>query len=214
VSWAGIIALFVMGVFYSGWFIFGFLLLIMGARHPPPLNDITPLDRKRWAVGGVAVAILLTAFVVIPLSPPSGSFSVTTAVASTPANATMGVVGNATLTIMNADQVPHGYLLAASINEVDQNASGTSRPYSPANLSSFERNSTWVVSFPNGNQTTIAGTGNFSLPTASYLALGPGQRGTVEVRLLNPVSAQVLFTVEVGVLCGGGANQAFHFQVE
>ena len=40
--------LLAMGLFWTGWFVWGFFILIFGGlRHPPPLNDITPLDTKR-----------------------------------------------------------------------------------------------------------------------------------------------------------------------
>ncbi|MCI4331754.1 MAG: site-2 protease family protein [Thermoplasmata archaeon] len=214
VSWAGIIALFGMGILYSGWFIFALLLLFMGARHPPPLNDITPLDRKRWAVGGVAVLILVSAFVIIPLSTPTGNYNVTTSAVSAQVNATQGMQGNASLTIVNSDEISHGYLFSAEINVVEGNVSGAIRPLPPAELASFELNSTWTILFPNGNQTTIRGTGNFTLPEASYVKIDAGQQSTVVVIYSNPKQASVSFTVGVTELCGfGGSAQAFHFDV-
>ena len=63
------IALLVMGfVFWSGWLIFGVLLLFLGFRHPPLLDPWTPLDAKRrtWAI--VALIIFLLCFTPLPLS--------------------------------------------------------------------------------------------------------------------------------------------------
>src|SRR5439155_481535 len=54
---------------YPGWFVFGFLILILGVRHPPPLNDLTRLDPTRKLVGIVAVAILIVTFVPQPFAP-------------------------------------------------------------------------------------------------------------------------------------------------
>src|SRR5436309_4391089 len=55
VSWAAVLTLFALTVFpppgYPGWFVFGFLILILGVRHPPPLNDLTRLDPTRKLVG-------------------------------------------------------------------------------------------------------------------------------------------------------------------
>ena len=42
----------ILGFRYEGWFLFALLVFVLGVRHPPPLNDITPLDGKRWALGG------------------------------------------------------------------------------------------------------------------------------------------------------------------
>src|SRR6266566_587540 len=69
VSWAAVLLLFGMSVFYPGWFIFGFLIFMLGVRHPPPLNDLTRLDPARKLVGIVAVAILIVTFVPQPFAP-------------------------------------------------------------------------------------------------------------------------------------------------
>src|SRR5467141_275998 len=69
VSWAAVLILFGMSIFYPGWFIFGFLILMLGVRHPPPLNDLTRLDPARKIVGIVAVAILIVTFVPQPFAP-------------------------------------------------------------------------------------------------------------------------------------------------
>ncbi len=66
VSWAAVLLLFVMSYWYSGWLIFGFLILMLGVRHPPPLNDLSPLDTRRKLIGVAAVAILVITFVPIP----------------------------------------------------------------------------------------------------------------------------------------------------
>lgn len=67
-SWAAVIALFLMGTMYSGWFIFAFLIMTLGLKHPPPLNDLTRLDPLRKAVGVVAVVILLITFIPVPFT--------------------------------------------------------------------------------------------------------------------------------------------------
>jgi len=65
-SWAAILGLFALSSLYPGWFIFGFLILMLGVRHPPPLNDLTPLDVPRRLIGVSAVVILLITFVPQP----------------------------------------------------------------------------------------------------------------------------------------------------
>jgi len=66
-SWVTVAILVAIGFFYTGWLLFALLILFLGARHPPPLNDITPLDMKRKAVGVLAFLILVVAFVPIPM---------------------------------------------------------------------------------------------------------------------------------------------------
>ncbi|OGS48138.1 MAG: hypothetical protein A3K68_02950 [Euryarchaeota archaeon RBG_16_68_13] len=67
-SWAAVLALFVMGTFYPGWFIFGMLILLLGVRHPPPLNDLTRLDPGRKLLGLAAVLILVLTFIPQPFA--------------------------------------------------------------------------------------------------------------------------------------------------
>jgi len=47
-SWAVIILILGLGLFYEGWLIFAiFVLFLIGTRHQPPLNELTPLDNRR-----------------------------------------------------------------------------------------------------------------------------------------------------------------------
>src|SRR5438876_10604125 len=68
VSWAAVLILFGLSITFSypGWFLFGFLIFVLGIRHPPPLNDITRLDVTRKLIGIGAVAILVLTFVPQP----------------------------------------------------------------------------------------------------------------------------------------------------
>src|SRR5213080_3235958 len=65
-SWSAILILFGLSLFYPGWFLFGFLIFILGVRHPPPLNDLTGLDPRRKLIGIAAVVILIVTFVPQP----------------------------------------------------------------------------------------------------------------------------------------------------
>jgi membrane-associated protease RseP (regulator of RpoE activity) len=79
-SWVTVAILVAIGFFYTGWLLFALLILFLGARHPPPLNDITPLDVKRKVVGVLAFVMLVVAFVPIPMTAISAdhSFELTT----------------------------------------------------------------------------------------------------------------------------------------
>jgi membrane-associated protease RseP (regulator of RpoE activity) len=79
-SWVTVAILVAIGFFYTGWLLFALLILFLGARHPPPLNDITPLDVKRKAIGVLAFVMLVVAFVPIPMTAVSAdhSFEITT----------------------------------------------------------------------------------------------------------------------------------------
>jgi membrane-associated protease RseP (regulator of RpoE activity) len=49
------------------WLVWGGLGLLMGPKHPPPLNDLTPLDRKRKILGWIMVAIFILILPPVPL---------------------------------------------------------------------------------------------------------------------------------------------------
>jgi len=53
---------------YSGWLIFGFFVLFLGTRHPPPLEDVSELGGFRKVAGVMAVGLLLITFVANPLT--------------------------------------------------------------------------------------------------------------------------------------------------
>ena len=54
-------------VFYNpGWFLLLILIILFGFRHPPPIDDITPLDGKRKLMGGVVFLAFLISFTPTP----------------------------------------------------------------------------------------------------------------------------------------------------
>ncbi len=60
--------LIIMGIMlYPGWAIFGVIVFVLGLRHPPPLDDITPLDKKHFCVGVFAFLLLAVTFVPVPM---------------------------------------------------------------------------------------------------------------------------------------------------
>ncbi len=51
----------------SFWLVWSFLNMVMNQRHPPPLNDVTKLGRKRIILGVVVLVIFVLTFTPIPL---------------------------------------------------------------------------------------------------------------------------------------------------
>src|SRR3989454_11045819 len=76
-SWGAVLFLLVLGVYYTGWFLFALIILLLGVRHPPPLNDLTKLSPSRQALGVLAIVILLITFVPAPFIevPTQASFA-------------------------------------------------------------------------------------------------------------------------------------------
>ncbi len=69
----GLMALLILlAVFYSlGWLVLTALLSVFGIRHPSPLDNFTPLDRKRKILSVVMLLIFIFSFVPAPF--PGGS---------------------------------------------------------------------------------------------------------------------------------------------
>jgi membrane-associated protease RseP (regulator of RpoE activity) len=53
-------------IYNLGWLLLVIILLFIGYKHPPPLDDRTPLDWRRKVIGGFAFAIFFSAFTPIP----------------------------------------------------------------------------------------------------------------------------------------------------
>src|SRR3990170_1759400 len=68
-SYGALAFMFVLGFAFPGWYIIAIFILLMGARHPPPLNDLSRLDAKRHGLALAVVAVLVLSFVAVPLTP-------------------------------------------------------------------------------------------------------------------------------------------------
>ncbi len=62
-----LIILGVLGFFWMGWWMWAGLILFFGRRFAEPLDQITPVDRKRKILGIVALIIFLLIFTPVPL---------------------------------------------------------------------------------------------------------------------------------------------------
>ncbi len=171
VSYGAAAILFGLGFLYVGWLLFAVLVFVLGLRHPPPLNDTTPLDRKRIAVGAVAIAVLVCGFVVVPLSVPSGLIAVqgSSPAVLTPPGGT-GVAADLNATITNNDPVPHGILYTYTVLNVSTSA-GTY--LTGAAFAAWAANDSWTLTLANGTY-TLEGTTSVSLPSADVLTVDAG----------------------------------------
>ncbi|MCC6132479.1 MAG: site-2 protease family protein [Acidobacteria bacterium] len=74
-KWPFLAALAVMGLYFKGWWVLAVLLLIVGLKHPPLMDEDAPLDRGRLLVAAFAVFMFIVSFVPMPLElieEPSG----------------------------------------------------------------------------------------------------------------------------------------------
>jgi len=65
-SWAVIAVLALLGFFWLGWPFWAALAIVLGLRHPPPLDDLTPLNKADWRLVAVAVLIIVLTFTPAP----------------------------------------------------------------------------------------------------------------------------------------------------
>jgi membrane-associated protease RseP (regulator of RpoE activity) len=61
------IALALGGTLWLGWLLWCGIVLAMGLRHPPVVDEWTPLDGKRRALAVVALVLFLLAFMPVPM---------------------------------------------------------------------------------------------------------------------------------------------------
>ncbi len=66
-SYAFLILLIVLGIYYLSWIIFAVIIIILGLNHPPPLNDISKPGKKEILVGVVAILLIILCFSPVPI---------------------------------------------------------------------------------------------------------------------------------------------------
>jgi len=65
---AGVYLAFTTGEFLNVWILWAILAQVFGLRHPPPLDDLTPLDRKRRLIGYGTIVIFFLILTPLPFS--------------------------------------------------------------------------------------------------------------------------------------------------
>lgn len=61
------IALAALGFYWPGWWLWCFIIFLIGLFHPPVRDEQTPLDAKRRAIAALALAIFALSFMPTPL---------------------------------------------------------------------------------------------------------------------------------------------------
>jgi membrane-associated protease RseP (regulator of RpoE activity) len=65
-TWAFLASLGVLTIFNTSWALLFALLALFGRRHPSPLDDYTPLDRRRRLIGYLVFIIFILSFTPVP----------------------------------------------------------------------------------------------------------------------------------------------------
>jgi membrane-associated protease RseP (regulator of RpoE activity) len=66
-SFLGVMVVLFLASGWYGWLIWIGVAIVLGLRHPPPLDDLTPLDARRWVMAGVALVLLVMLTTPLPL---------------------------------------------------------------------------------------------------------------------------------------------------
>ncbi len=214
VSYAAALLLFALGVFYVGWLLFAIVVLLLGLRHPPPLNDFTPLGRGRMAVGALVAGILVSGFVLVPLSIPPGEIGLDQQLSATahPLPPGAAVAANLSIVIHNRDPVPHGFTYSFEITNVSVKQNGSTVYLTGAALASWEASASWTFTFPNGSRLGPFAGGSVSLPPDHYRTINGSAAERAFVELSDTSSADVALveftTVELCAPSGTGVASA------
>jgi membrane-associated protease RseP (regulator of RpoE activity) len=219
-SYAVVILLVGIGIYYYvGWLLFAVLVLFLGARHPPPLNDLTPLDAKRYLVGALVAGVLVAGFVATPVAEPPGliGLPVQDQMITYPAPAAgAAIAANLTAVIVNQDPVAHGFVVATSVANVSVQNGSSTRYLTGAELAAWANTSTWVYHLPDGASVTLHGA-SVALPSADYFAINgtasTSNQATIVVTFSNTqaaVEATIDWsTSEFCAVTGGSASTSF-----
>jgi hypothetical protein len=215
-------ALFLFGLaFVSGyytWILFAVLVLFLGLRHPPPLNDLSPLDAKRYLLGAFVAVVLVSGFALVPLAEPAGTLHLTDAGVSGTSSVPPGdqVAANLSITVQNGDPVAHGYLETVGFTNVTVSGPNGTEYLNGSQIAAWAANATWTFFSPNGS-VLANGTGpSAGLPGADYVTIAGGASVRLGVSFANSetaLQADVGLTVTQLCALSGTGSQSTSFAV-
>lgn len=65
--WPILIILILLGFVWSGWWLWAFIIFLLGRMHAEPLDQITELDPRRRIIAWLGIAIFFLVFIPVPL---------------------------------------------------------------------------------------------------------------------------------------------------
>jgi len=70
VSFVAFLLLLPLAFLWPGWLMFALLVLVLGLRHPPPIDPESPPTRSARILGWVAVVLFIVTFIPVPIGMP------------------------------------------------------------------------------------------------------------------------------------------------
>lgn len=197
------IALFLVTVglfFYLGWLVFAFLVIVLGLRHPPPLNDLSPLGWRRGLIGVAVAAILVTGFTLVPVAAQSGAIGFGTPSSIGVTHPGYAIAGNLSVPVVNQDLVEHGFIFSTQITTVWSNAT---TPLNASELRAWAATSNWSFSL-GGSIYNVTDSANATAPGGGeYYAIN-GNNGQVAVAIFygnTQPASQVQIVLTASEVC-------------
>ncbi|MBX8632084.1 MAG: site-2 protease family protein [Thermoplasmata archaeon] len=163
-AWATLIVMIILSLFFTSWILIALFVMILGVRHPPPLNDISKLRVNRKMLGAVAAAMFLISFTPIPVTtnPANPSFMMTSTANTVSVN--NSTAQSFVLTLTNTGNMAENITVS-----VQQNTSGSAYFETLFALSSNASNSS-----------------SFSPVLRVHVRLGDTANVTVKIFEINP----------------------------
>ncbi len=212
-SYAALVSMLVIGILpapygYPGWLIIAIFILVLGARHPPPLNDLTHLDTKRYGLAGAAALVLALSFVAVPLTPIEADVGVQFEAPAAPSVPVVALEANVT----NQSTATYVFVVR-NVGNVETNVSLTIDPGDLENVAlnasfsdvqagnrtgiPFTWNTTWFTlnSTEAANITISLDATGYGLATGLPWTFHVRATGTVEG--LSPVGGDLALTLRV-----------------
>ena len=207
--------LVVVGIFfYFGWLVFAFLVIFLGLRHPPPLNDISPLGWRRGLVGVAVAAILVSGFTLVPVAAQTGQLGhgTLTAVEIAPPPG-YAIAGNLSVPITNQDLAPHGLVFAAQVTAAWANQT---TPLNRSPLHSWAATSHWTFDL-GGTTYTVSDSANATVPGGGgFYTLNASEQLPVTILYYNSQPAYaVTIVLTISEVCQppGSGPVSFDFNL-
>ncbi len=63
-----IVILMLLGLVWSGWWLWALLILVLNRRHGEPLDEITPLDTRRKLIAILGLLVFILVFIPVPMT--------------------------------------------------------------------------------------------------------------------------------------------------
>ncbi|MGC8581917.1 MAG: site-2 protease family protein [Thermoplasmata archaeon] len=175
ISFACVAFLIVIGfISYDGWILFALLIILIGVSHPPPLNDVTPMKKNRYVLVGITAFLLVSLFIITPLSQPSFNYSTT----FYPQHSIVKMSTTTFYILMNVtNSDPYNYYINTNINITENYTYNTSlmkEIKSVTYVNSTDLHNMFIdvysYSFLINSTQTIHYTFEFTVPKGDYIA--------------------------------------------